>query len=205
MDIFSSSKIRLLRFSARYGPKSAGSRREISAHEVTSLVDQMMVEVYFAEEFVSLLEPDLRTEEMMPFLDKFLKKLEWRVLSDKQAFRFLTGLYASIGKKDDVSAYYSICHWMDDVGAELSGNFSDKYVGDDIGAEQIYGSYYSPCPNSGQDFIPSVIDPTKANWDSLGDFRPRAVFVQWLENNPHDIEKFRPINPELLGKFLLSQ
>ncbi len=202
MDVFGSAEFRLLRFSARYPPKFAGSRWEISTHEVTSLVEQMMVEGYFAEEFVSLLEPDLRIEEMMPFLDKFLKKLEWRILSEEQKFRFLTGLYASIGKKDDVSAYYSICNWMDDVGGELSEDFSDQYVADKIGAERIYGSFYSSCPNSGQDFIATVNDPTKANWDILGDFRPRVVFRQWLENNPHDFEKFRPIDPGLLGNFI---
>ncbi len=202
MHDFSSAEFRLLRFSARYPPEFTGSRREISTHEVTSLVEQMMKEGYFAEEFVGLSELDLRIEEMKPFLDRFLKKLEWRILSEEQKLRFLTGLYASIGKTDDVSAYYSICNWMDDVGAELSGDYSDKFVGDKIDAQRIYGSYYSPCPKSGQDFVPSVYDPTKANWDILGDFRPRAVFMQWLEKNPHDIDKFRPINLELIGDLL---
>lgn len=184
----------LQRFAARFGT------RKSTGHDLSVVTSGLMQEGYFFDEFVYLDDDNINFEEKSPHIECFLSKLGWSALNEQHEFLFLTGLYAQIGKQNDIKAYYAICEWMHDVGEWLDNRYSKKFVGDLIGANKIYGSFYSPCKYTGYDLIPSVIDPRQTDWDQLGDYRPAIVFAKWLEDNP-DHKKHQPIELSLLPNF----
>lgn len=75
------------------------------------------------EELAYLEDLDVSYLELQPWLEKFLRRLNWRSLSDEDEFRFLTALYANMGKTSDLCAYYAMVRWMHYVGDELDDNF----------------------------------------------------------------------------------
>ena len=93
---------------------------------------------------------------------------------------------------------------MEDVGYNLCDPFSDKFVAEKIGAERIYGAYYSYSKVTGLDLIPSVKDPAQHDWAKEGIARPKTVFAEWLARYPHDLERYRPINEARLRSLCVA-
>ncbi|KZL15710.1 hypothetical protein [Pseudovibrio sp. Ad37] len=199
LEVFDDVNFRLLRLAARIKTEPTKRHKNPRSHEVVSIIDQLMNQGIYVEEFTHLEDPDVSYYELQPWLEKFLLRLNWRVLSDEEEFRFLTALYATIGKTSDLHAYYAIIRWMEEVGDELDHKLNQKFVADSIGAERIYGCYYSYSEITDGDLIPSVKDPTAHNWVLEGEFRPILVFEEWLANHPNDFECCRPFNEELLS------
>lgn len=183
---------------ARFRPEPESKGRGVGADEVVSIVNQLMCEGFYAEEFAYLEEPNLNRFEMLPIVANFLSRLEWRPSDDVKEFRFMTALYAEHGQKDDIAAYHCIRRWMDDVGHELNDRFSDQYVADGIDASNLYACYYSYSHVTGDDLIESVTDPQKHDWAREGVARPKDNFAEWSERNPEDLTIYRPIDIQLL-------
>ena len=198
MDLFETPRFRLLRLAARFRPTPELSRRSATSAEIASVVNGLMNEGLYADEFAYLDDPRLNYFEMLSITEKFLTNLGWKPLSDEAEFRFLTALYAEIGKTDDVSGYYAICRWIEDVGRELDESFSVKCVADGIEAERIYGCYYSYSNVTGSDLIPSVEDPRCHDWSAENEALPKMVFADWLVCNSTDFDHRRPYSEELL-------
>ena len=198
MELFNSGSFRILRLAARFRPMAEPNQRTAGSAEIASVIGQLMNEGFYSEEFAHLDNPGLSPFQTTPVMEKFLRHLGWHPLSDEEEFRFLTALYASIGIKDDITAYHAICRWMEDVGRELNKKYTVVYLGDVIGAERIYGCYYSYSNVTGTDLIPSVKDPLAHDWDSEGFARPKTVFAEWLASHPNDLTHFRPFNEEIL-------
>jgi hypothetical protein len=200
LDQFDSLEFRLLRLSARFRPEPGTALFGPDTPEILAVVDQLMSEGYWSDEFLDLSDPEYRLPERQRPLGGFLSKLNWRPLDEEGRFRFLTALYARIGQTDDVLAYYAIIRWMDDVGGELHEHFSDKFVADRIGAHHLYACYYSFSKQTGGDLIPGVDDPRTHNWHAEGIARPRRNFADWLVWNPKDFRRFLPIEIGLLKR-----
>ncbi|SDR02596.1 hypothetical protein [Pseudovibrio sp. Tun.PSC04-5.I4] len=203
IEVFDDVNFRLLRLAARIKTKPRKSHKNPCSREVVSIIGQLMNKGIYVEEFAYLEDPNANYFELQPWLEKFLRRLNWRCLSDEEESRFLTALYATIGKTSDLHAYYAIIRWMEEVGDELDDKLNQKFVADGIGAERIYGCYYSYSEITDGDLIPSVKDPIAHNWVLEGEFRPILVFAEWLANHPNDFERCRPFNEELLSNLAI--
>jgi hypothetical protein len=196
--ILTSIEDRLQRFAARYQSQKS------TVSDLDQLVSALMNQNYYFEEFTCLDDDELNFEEKAPFIRSFLDRLEWSPLSEKSEFIFMTGLYATVGSRDNTLGYYAICEWMNDVGEWLDNLVSTHYFGDAIGADKIYGGFYSACKYTGYDLIPGVSDPKLVNWeDQLGDFCPVAVFEEWLKLYP-DWQKHEPVNIGKLNEYRVT-
>lgn len=199
MIVFKEPHFRLQRMAARFRPTPETNLRNVSSAEVASVIEGLMSIGFYADEFAYLASPDLNYFEMLPKLEEFLTSLSWKPLSEEQEFRFLTAVYAEIGSRDDLSAYHAIIRWMEDVGREMDENFHNQFVADGIGAERLYGCYYSHSPVLGGDLIPSVEDPNTHDWSMEGEARPKRVFAEWLAAHPNDKIKNQPIDENLIN------
>lgn len=198
MDVFEQTGFKLLHVAARFRPEPETTRRSVTPTEVATLVGQLMDDGIYAEEFASLDDPSLNYFEMFPILARFLQRLNWRPFDDRQEFMFLTAYYATMGSRDDVAAYYAMVRWMDDVGTELSDTFTTNFKADGIGAEKIYGCYYSYSNVTHDDLIPSAGDPHHHDWIAEGRSRPKLIFADWLAAHPNALEQYSPIDLNLL-------
>ncbi|CUI26813.1 hypothetical protein [Cognatishimia activa] len=197
-DYFSSYQFQLLRAAARFRDNTGICTREPKPKDFAELVSVLMSKGYWADEFAYLDNPNLNPFEFNSVAKSFLSQLNWRPCSDEVEFRFLTASYAKIGGTNDVAAYYAIIQWMEDVGRELHNNFTTKFVADGIGAERIYGCFYSYSPVTNSDLIESIINPQTHDWIREGEARPVIVFREWIAANPDDLEIYKPIDLRLL-------
>ncbi|SFR39140.1 hypothetical protein [Litoreibacter janthinus] len=200
MKVFDEPHFRLLRLAARFRPTSETNLRNVNSAEVASVIEGLMSNGFYADEFAYLESPDLNYFEMLPKLEDFLTSLSWKPLSEEQEFRFLTAVYAEIGSRDDLSAYHAITRWMEDVGREMDESFHNQFVADGIEAERLYGCYYSHSPVLGGDLIPSVENPNAHDWGMEGEARPKRVFAEWLAAHPNDKMVNQPFDENLLSK-----
>ena len=198
MDVFEQTDFKLLHVAARFRPEPETTNRSVTAAEVVTLVGQLMDDGIYADEFASLDDPSLSYFEMLPILARFLQRLNWRPFDDRQEFMFLTAYCATMGRQDDVSAYYAMLRWMDDVGRGLQNNFTTNFVADGIGAENIYGCYYSYSNVTQDDLIQSVRNPHHHDWIAEGASRPKLIFADWLDAHPNALDEYSPIDLNLL-------
>lgn len=163
MNVFESTTFRLLHFAAHFRSKQDAKEGRGSGRDVVALVEQLMSDGFYADEFAYLDDPNLHYFEMLPVIEKFLNRLDWQPLKDESEFRFMTALYSTIGEKNDLAAYHAIRRWMGEVGKELNPRFSGKFVADGTGAERIYACYYAFSMVNEADLIPSVENPARHN------------------------------------------
>lgn len=172
----------------------------LDSWEIGIFVDECMLSGYWCDEFLSLTDSDLSSEEKSPYFYKFLYSLKWKSVNDeKQRLKFLTTFHARNilfdvsepsmfdSKYVDENAYlFSLFdYWYFDVG-QHAGDFSGSFVGSQIGMEHFISSYWL------LNELPSCNAVS-----TMGEYDPRLIMQRWLNDNPEfSFENF-PLNISL--------